>query len=120
MNETSVIELVSLGVLLSAALTGFWSFDRLVRLEYASYREQWEADGRPHGIFWVPRECMGQSYVRFGCTRAMNRCSIAWLFKTPEWMRQNGRALHWVWWMRVTTLIWYVGVLGWLFLFILA
>ena len=120
MNEPSVIEFVYLGVLFSVVLTGFWAFHRLIRLEYVSYREQWEADGRPHSVFWVPRECMGPIYVRFGCTQAMSRCSVAWLFKTPEWMRQDERAIRWVRWMRVSSLIWYVGVFGWLFLFILA
>jgi hypothetical protein len=93
-------------------LTGFWAFDRLVHLEYVSYREQWEADGRLHGFLSIPRECKAGIFVRFGCSWARNRCSMAWLFKTPEWMRQDQRALRFVRWMRASWLTWNVGIVG--------
>jgi hypothetical protein len=37
--------------LFAVVLTAFWMFDKLVRLEYASYRENWEQDGQPNGFF---------------------------------------------------------------------
>ena len=34
----------------------FFLFDLIVRAEYSDHRSAWEADGQPHGFFWVPRE----------------------------------------------------------------
>ena len=43
-------------------LTAFLVFDQLVRLEHSAYRKHWEADGKPHGYFWIPTE--SKSYER--------------------------------------------------------
>ena len=37
-------------------IAAFVVFDRLMRLEYSCHRKMWEADGKPHGFFWVPAE----------------------------------------------------------------
>jgi hypothetical protein len=42
--------------LISVLLGSFLTFDQLIRLEYNSYRSQWENDGKPHGFFWFPHE----------------------------------------------------------------
>jgi hypothetical protein len=95
-------------------LTAFWMFDKLVRLEYASYRADWEQDGRPNGFLFHPPETKELDAPRSWV--AFNRCAFAWLFRTPEWMRQDERALRWVFWLRVSVLTWNVGILGWLFI----
>ena len=101
-----MIAFLPLLALFSVAFAGFWMLDRLVRLEYASYGESWEEDGKPHGVFFVPPETktLGGLSVRLGSSLALNRCAFAWLFKTPEWMRQDQRALRWVFWLRVFAL----------------
>jgi hypothetical protein len=43
-------------ILLPMCFAALWSVDRLVRLEYASHRESWEEDGKPHGLFFCPPE----------------------------------------------------------------
>ena len=104
-----------LAVLFLVGLTAFWMFDKLVRSEYASHREDWEQDGKPSGFFFHPPETQTP-----GSWLAFQRCTFVWLFKTPEWMRQDERTLRWVFWLRVSVLTWNLGVLGWLFHFILA
>ncbi len=100
--------------LFPVALTAFWMFDRLVRLEYASYKESWEEDGRPHGFLFVASEtkALGGFSVRLGSSLAFLRCFFAWLFEAPEWMRQDQRALRWVFWYRVSVLTFNVMGLG--------
>jgi len=93
-------------------IAGFIVFDKLVWLEYLSYRSNWEADGKPHGFFWVPPESRfaGGWLVRFGSSAAQRRKSFAWLFSTPEWMREDERALRLVFWLRILVLSWNVGL----------
>ena len=92
----------------------FVVFDQLVRLEYSSYRKHWEADGRPHGFFWVPAEAKIARglLVNLGSWRARNRCSFGWLLSTPEWMRWDEKAMRLVFWLRVLVLVWNVGFIA--------
>jgi hypothetical protein len=93
-------------------IAAFIVFDKLIWLEYFSYRADWEKDGKPHGFFWVPRESRfaGGWLVRFGSSSAHWRNSFAWLFSTPEWMRGDDRALRLVRWLRILVLSWNVGL----------
>src|SRR5260370_31874368 len=74
----------------------FIVFDQLVKLEYVSHHHDWEADGRPHGFFWVPPEITfaGGWLVRLGSSVAMQRKTYLWLFSTPAWMRRDRKALR--------------------------
>ena len=90
----------------------FFLFDRIVRVEYFDHRSAWEADGQPHGFFWVPRESTfaGGLLVRFGSSMAQRHVWRSWLFSTPAWIRRDRHALHTLYWLR--------GLLfGWLGLF---
>lgn len=78
----------------SVLLAAFLVFDRLVRLEYRSYRRNWDADGQPHGFFWVPPEVkrFGGWAVSLRSDFASKRCSHVWLFSTPDWIRKGEEA----------------------------
>jgi len=102
-------------MLLFPVLIGaFVAFDKLVRLEYSSYRRAWEADGKPHGFFWVPTESksMAGFMVSFGSSMAFQRRAFSWLFVTPEWMKTDKRALRLVFWLRVLVLAWNLGIVA--------
>jgi hypothetical protein len=65
------------------AIISYFLFARLVKIEHDNFYDQWEKDGKPHGIpFWYPSKKMGalgfRSYPLF--------ISTLWLFKTPDWV----------------------------------
>jgi hypothetical protein len=86
----------------------FVHFDRLLKIEYEIYREQWVTDGKPFGIFWRPSES-----TIFLSLIAMWRLSLYWLFKTPEWIRNDVKAQKSLRKLRIFTLIWNVGIIVW-------
>jgi hypothetical protein len=92
--------------------------DKLVRLQYASHRAKWEEDGKPRGFFFRPPETrvLGGLFVTRSSSWAFQKCSILWMLWTPEWMRQDRRALQLVIRLRVLTLASTVGVVVWLLL----
>lgn len=97
----------------SVLLAAFVMFDRLVWLEYHSYRSNWEADGRPHGFFWVPSEVkrLGGWAVSMRSDFASKRCSYVWLFSTPDWVRNDQKAKHLLYWLRILAVIWNASIL---------
>jgi hypothetical protein len=101
-------------LLIPVLIAAFALFDRLVRLEYSSYRKHWEADGRPHGFFWVPAESKsaGGWLVGFGSSAAFHRCTFSWLFSTPDWMRTNNAARRLIFWLRVLVVTWNIALVG--------
>jgi len=104
----------ALFLLVPVLLVAFWTFDQLVRLEYHSYRMNWEADGKPYGFFFVPAECKarGGLIVSFRSSFASHRCAFGWLFSTPQWVKDDAKAKRLLLWMRVTVIVWNVGILG--------
>jgi len=103
-----------LAFLFPILIAAFVVFDQLVRLEYSSYRMNWEADGKPHGFFWVPAESKsaGGWMVSFGSSFAFQRCTFGWLFSTPEWMRRDEKARRLVFWFRVLVLMWNLPIVA--------
>ena len=95
-------------------IAAFLLFDQLVRLEYKAHRGSWEADGQPHGFFWVPPESklLGGWMMKLSSGIASKRCSLVWLFSTPEWVRRDERAGYFLFWYRLVALAWNVGILG--------
>jgi hypothetical protein len=100
--------LYSVGVLLAGCVALF-TVDRLVRLQYAFHRQAWEADGKPNGMLFRPPESEGMS-----SSWALQRCLFVWSFKSPEWMRQDQKALRLVLLMRVSLLIFNGGVVAYI------
>jgi hypothetical protein len=65
--------------------------DRLVRLEYSFHRRSWEKDGKPLGPFFVPPQSrmFGGLWVSLKSRHALNKITVAWIFKTPQWVRDE-------------------------------
>lgn len=65
--------------------------DRLVRLEYNFYRRSWEKDGKPIGPFFIPPQSrmFGGVWVSLKSHHALNKITVAWIFKTPQWVRDE-------------------------------
>jgi len=104
--ETSIVLAGILLFLVPLLLACFMAFDRLVRLEYASHRPAWEADGRPRGFFWCPVEATAfRSYF------AQQRLSLTWLFSTPHWARQDASASRLLKRLRRLVLAWNLAIL---------
>jgi len=80
----------------------FFLFDRILRVQYFDHRSAWNADGQPHGFFWVPQESTFARglLVRFGSSMAQRHILRSWLLATPEWIRRDQRALHLLYWWR--------------------
>jgi hypothetical protein len=100
-----IVLLVILAIPFSSVLAANLLFDRLLKLEYTSHHKDWEQDGRPIGVFWMPwepsfwSEFWDDAFISRG--RSRNVCMRSWTFETPEWMRPDARALRLVFWMRV-------------------
>ena len=86
----------------------FFIFDQIVRAEYFNHRAAWEADGQPHGIFWVPQECRlaGGWLIRLGSSVAKHNRWRGWLFSTPAWMKRDQHTLHLLYWWRGLMIGW--------------
>jgi hypothetical protein len=82
-------------------LAYFITFELLVRREYKQHRSHWEKDGRPRGIFWSPLDT--RLWVGTG---ARNRLYYRWLFRSPEWMRNDPQAFNLLILYRVSWCLW--------------
>ena len=100
-------------------------YDRLIRLEYETRREQWEKDGRPLGNFWAPPGTSTTDQVidqwfspsaRFGRSGRL----FAWLFKTPGWIDGYPEAMKLLRLMRVLEGAGLLLVAVWFLLFAIA
>jgi len=98
MENLVVITAVTIGIgLISVLLESFLPFHQLIRLEYNSYKSQWENDGKPRGFFWFPRGYWkGKGKGWFSTWKsadksdwAMQRTNLIWLFSTPQWMKEG-------------------------------
>lgn len=99
-----VLTIVFLCVLLVADLLSvFVAFDVLVKLMYRNHRTEWEAAGRPAGMFWRPPEVDGFAFMS---GFAMQRLSFVWLFRTPVWIGGDAAAKRWLLWLRLSVLVW--------------
>jgi hypothetical protein len=63
-------------------------FTELLRMEYQRHRISWLEDGSPVSSFWQPK---GRDFIR-GRFWA-EAVSIAWMFTTPSWVRNDPEAL---------------------------
>jgi hypothetical protein len=84
-----LLQLAVFLLLAAVLLCVFRAFNRLVRLEYERFAEDWERDGRPYVVY--ARRAPGMSRTwRAGL--AAHRRMFAWLFVTPAWARQSAEA----------------------------
>ena len=110
-----LVLLIPLLPLALVLLYGFVLFDRLLRAEYETRRQTWEADGRPRGFFWHPVE--NSPFDLLG-QLARVRLSLVWLFRTPAWITESPSHRVSLRRHRVAVLVWNVGVLVWMAFFI--
>lgn len=101
------LPLAVLVVGLSVLLSAFHAFDRSVTIQRDKYPEAWDADGRPHPF--NPFSRGWSRSVRSGW--AMQRCSMAWTFRAPDWARADAEAARWLERMRRSTVIWILVVM---------
>jgi len=90
-----ILTITAVGIMLTSFALMFTSmvrFDRLLQHEHRHHPDQWDADGKPTGYFWMPE----------GTPLRMNpaggRIATAWLFrKAPQWIESDEvgfRLLH--------------------------
>jgi len=101
---TGSIFLALMGILLYA----FFNFDRLVKIEYQRHNEDWIKDGKPRGFFWRAPE---SSWIR--SSFAMQRLSMQWLFKTPDWINNDPEATNYLKKLRRLVLIFNISIIVW-------
>lgn len=82
---------------------------RLTKIEHDDFHDQWEKDGRPHGMpFWFPLKEMNslgfRSYPWYVGTW--------WLFKTPDWAKEHQSALKLLKYYRLVSYTIYIGLCG--------
>ena len=115
MDNLLAIAGIIVGIGLISVLFGsFLTFDQLVRLEYNSYRAQWENDGKPRGFFWFPREYWRSQNIdwfnkwksQYFSSWTMQRSHLTWLFSTPQWINEDDSAKKLVKRLRALVLIW--------------
>jgi|SRR5882724_4735424 len=92
----------------------FFLFDQLIMTEYFDHHRQWEADGKPHGVFWVPKESTFANglLVRLGSSVASHRRSYLWLFATPKWTKHDRTARRLLSWLRALIFGWHLALAG--------
>jgi len=113
-NLLAIVGIPILIGLICVLFGSFLTFDQLIRLEYNSYRSQWENDGTPRGILWFPHEYwksqntgwFSKWKAQYKSDWAFQKIWLIWLFSTPEWMQNDEKALNLVKRYRVLVLIW--------------
>lgn len=79
------------------------TFDQLIQHEHRKYRIHWERDGRPwSGLRTPPGEKVDGA--------AWKRCSVTWLWSTPDWVNGDRVASRLLWLYRGLGLTFTVGI----------
>ena len=89
-------------------LYAIFNFDRLVKIEYQRYKEEWIKDGKPIGFFWRTPESSWLS-----SSFAMEKLTMQWLFKTPHWVNKDPEAMGRLRKLRRLVLFFNIGVIIW-------
>ena len=110
LRATPMLILIVFPFLIVACLGTIVTFDLLVRLEHKDHRENWDLDGKPYGVVWVPPGTKRGIAYAFGNPR-VTFIQYKWLFSTPDWMRADQKALRLILWNRIFGFIWLVGML---------
>ena len=93
-----LIFLLAAPLVIAAMLT----FDQLVIIEKEQFPEQWKNDGSP-ATFYRQR-----SQFRRGIREsfATNKCSLVWLFATPQWTKGDEKATNILRRLRIVVATW--------------
>ena len=89
----------------------FYYFDAPIRYQHQNHFEEWEKDGKPIGIFWVPTDA---SLFRGGLAR--NYASIALLFFSKPWIESDEEAKRLRRRLQIAALVYFIcfGLIFWL------
>ena len=81
--------LIAIGLALADEIV----FSKLLRIEYTDFHADWENDGKPRGVFWVPDEAkIGRWFVSYATGHAGQLARWRWLFVSPRWAREVNEA----------------------------
>ncbi len=70
----------------------------IVRREYLNHKSIWEKDGKPRGVFWIPKESMiGGWYVTYSGAHYFRRLTWDWILITPVWIAEERDTLRLLW-----------------------
>ena len=101
-----IVMVLGLSMILPAWYRGWVSFSQLIYLECTLYPDAWFSDGRPIALL-VRRS----QYPAVPSTLAATRCSVRWLFSTPEWALEDPQALKCLRQFRESNVLWLCGLL---------
>ena len=96
-------------VMLPTLIFSFVAFDILIRKLYQDHREEWEKHGRPCGMMWHAKET---ERAIFKSDTSMKKLQFVWLFITPDWIKNDFNATHWIRWFRFAVLFWNLSLSG--------
>ncbi len=86
----------------TCTITSFLIFDSILRVQHFRYHELWEADGKPHGFFFYPKNSSWMAMqVRF----------LVLYFSTPTWIRQEPKLVRQI---TIFSVAQVVGIATWL------
>lgn len=88
-------------------VAGFVAFDQLVRVQHEDHYQDWLADHKPDGLFW--RQPGHSLLHRMNWSGSL--CLLAWLFSTPDWVKQDEVAGRHLRRFRFCILVWNIGFL---------
>jgi hypothetical protein len=87
----------------------YFLLSRLTKIEHDNFPDQWEKDGRPHGLpFWYPI----QEFEFLGFRSYPGFMGTLWLFVTPNWVKEHSTASKLIWFYRFFLFFDYMILLG--------
>ena len=99
------------GAFLIICIILFLISDHILYVQHERHFESWEADGKPTGIFYSPKEAKTVfGLPRFGSWISGQKRHLTLLFRTPPWAQSepSTRTL-----LIVFRLLWVIAVLLW-------
>jgi hypothetical protein len=90
MNPSIVLVVLGGVVLLAILVIQIIVFDRLVRMEFHSYKEHWRKDGMPWAGSGAPVDVLDG----FASSMAWKMCAQRWILTTPEWIMNDKIAMR--------------------------
>lgn len=85
----------------------------IVRREYLSHRSLWESDGKPRGIFWIPKESILWGwFVGYSGAHALRRLTWNWLLFTPAWIAKDRDTRRLLWLHRILFAAFWISITG--------
>jgi hypothetical protein len=84
------------------ALIAIHAYDRLVLVQRTKFEQVWKQDGEPRPAY-LRGGLMWNNSLRSGL--ASHKCSFAWAWSTPDWIRQDPTAFRYHRRLRLSTLV---------------